>query len=60
MKFKVYEMRYTGDDVTESKIRCIPLESSLFQEYVKLYNAGFYEMRKALGVAPDNDFGRPT
>ena len=60
MKFTVYEMRYTGDDVTESKIKCIPLDSSMFQVYVKLYNAGFYEMRKALGVAPDNDFGRPT
>ena len=57
MKFTVYEMRYTGDDVTESKIRCIPLDSSMFQVYVKLYNAGFYEMRKALGIAPNNVLG---
>ena len=57
MKFTVYEMRCTGDSVTESKIRCIPLESSLFQEYVKLYNACFYEMRRALGIAPNNALG---
>ena len=57
MKFTVYEMRYTGDSVTESKIRCSSLDSSLFQEYVKLYNAGFYEMRKALGIAPNNVLG---
>lgn len=33
---------------------CIPFEQKYFQQYMKIYNACFYEMRKSLSIEPYN------
>ena len=54
MPIVAYEMAYTSADVEESGIVCIPYEESRFQEYMGIYNACFYDMRKALDIQPYN------
>lgn len=54
MEIIAYEMRYGKEDVEKSNISCIPFEQKYFQQYMKIYNACFYEMRKALDIEPYN------
>ena len=54
MEVIVYEMKYVHDQTENSDIVCIPFEESFFQEYMKIYNECFYEMRKALDIHPYN------
>lgn len=54
MEIIAYEMEYNKDIVEKSSILCIPFEPQYFQEYMKIYNDGFYEMRKALDIEPYN------
>lgn len=54
MEVIVYEMKYTKEDIEKSDISCVPFEQKYFQEYMKIYNACFYEMRKALDIKPYN------
>jgi len=49
-----YEMKYNKDIVEMSNISCVPFESQFFQEYMKIYNECFYEMRKSLAIEPYN------
>lgn len=39
-------MKYIKDDIEKSNILCIPFEQKYFQQYMKIYNTCFYEMRK--------------
>ena len=48
----VYEMKYDKESEEQSNIDCIPFEEKYFQEYMKIYNECFYEMRKALEIQP--------
>ena len=52
MAIVAYEMVYTGDFPEPSDIECIPFEERYFPQYMRVYNACFYEMRKSLGIAP--------
>jgi len=49
-----YEMKYNKNIVQKSNILCIPFELQFFQEYMKIYNECFYEMRKSLDIEPCN------
>ncbi len=54
MEIIAYEMKYVNDSVEKSDIVCIPFEVAIFQEYMRIYNECFYEMRKALDIQPYN------
>ena len=47
-------MKYVNDSVEKSNIVCIPFKEEFFQEYMRIYNDCFYEMRKALDIQPYN------
>lgn len=49
-----YEMKYVKDDIEKNNILCIPFEQKYFQQYMKIYNSCFYEMRKSLDIEPYN------
>lgn len=52
MEIIAYEMKYTDACALKSDIVCVPFEASFFQEYKRIYNECFYEMRKALDIQP--------
>lgn len=54
MEIMVYEMKYVKDSIGENSISCITFEQKYFQQYMKIYNACFYEMRKSLDIKPYN------
>lgn len=54
MEIIAYEMEYVKDDIEKNNILCIPFEQKYFQQYMKIYNACFYEMRKSLAIEPYN------
>ena len=54
MEIIAYEMKYSREDIEKSDITCIPFEQKYFQEYMKIYNACFYEMREILDIKPYN------
>ena len=47
-------MKYINALVEQSNIVCIPFEKKYFQEYMRIYNECFFEMRKALDIHPYN------
>ena len=49
-----YEMEYDKASVEQSTIDCIPFEIQYFEEYKRIYNECFYDMRKALEIKPYN------
>ena len=62
MEIIAYEMKYVKYDIEKSNILCIPFEQKYFQQYMKIYNTCFYEMRKSLAIEPYNflnDYLRP-
>ena len=54
MEIIAYEMKYVKDDIAKNSIECVPYDEKYFQQYMKIYNACFYEMRKALDIKPYN------
>lgn len=54
MEIVAYEMKFIKDFKGKSEITCIPFEIKYFQEYMKMYNECFFEMRKALHIEPYN------
>lgn len=54
MEIIAYEMNYYKDVVEQSNISCISFEAQYFQQYMRIYNECFYEMRKALDIEPYN------
>lgn len=49
-----YEMKYDKASVEKSAVACIPFETQYFEQYKKIYNECFYDMRKALEIEPFN------
>ena len=49
-----YEMQYVNDGGEKSNIVCIPFEMEFFEDYMRIYNECFYEMRKSLDIQPYN------
>ena len=49
-----YEMLFRGALRYEELLNCIPFEEKYWKEYMPIYNACFYEMRKALDIEPFN------
>ena len=54
MKKIAYEMSYNYAIHEQSSISCEPFDKQFFQEYMRIYNECFYEMRKALDRKPYN------
>ena len=54
MEIIAYEMKYVKDNIEKNSISCIPFEQKYFQQYIRIYNACFYEMRKSLDIEPYN------
>ena len=54
MEIIAHEMQFHKKAIEPSRIQCIPFETSYFEEYMKIYNACFYEMRKTLDIEPYN------
>ena len=52
MEIIAYEMKHANASIEKSNIVCISFEASFFQEYMRIYNECFYEMRKALDIQP--------
>ena len=52
MEIIAYEMQYRNDCTPKIDIACIPFDPAFFQEYRRIYNECFYEMRKALDIQP--------
>ena len=49
-----YEMLFKGALRYEELLNCIPFEEKYWKECMPIYNACFYEMRKALDIEPFN------
>ena len=52
MEIIAFQMKFTHDCVPKSDIVCVPFRTEFFQEYMRIYNECFYEMRKALEIQP--------
>lgn len=52
MEIIAYKMKYVNNNVKKSDIVCVPFKVDFFQEYMRIYNECFYEMRKALDIQP--------
>ena len=52
MEIIAYEMKFGDACVPKSDIACIPFEAEFYQEYRRIYNECFCEMRKALDIQP--------
>lgn len=52
MEIIAYEMKLNKFKVDVSDISCIPFQKQYFEEYKRIYNACFYDMRKALDIEP--------
>ena len=49
-----YEMLFDKTLEYQNDIRCVPFQEQYWNEYMKIYNECFYEMRKELEVEPIN------
>ena len=55
LEIVVYEMQYKKIALPgNTHIECVPFESKYFEEYKKIYNECFYDMRKSLDIKPYN------
>ena len=54
MEITAYEMIFKNAQTPQSDIVCMTSEEQFFQEYMRIYNECFYEMRKALDIQPYN------
>lgn len=49
-----YEMSYKGELQYKEEVFCIPFQKKYWEEYMKIYNDCFYEMRNDLEIEPIN------
>ena len=49
-----YEMSFKGKSNYKNDINCIPFQEKYWNEYMKIYNECFYEMREDLEIEPKN------
>ncbi len=54
MEIIAYEMQLNKAIIDAPNISCIPFQKQYFEEYMRIYNECFYEMRKALDIEPYN------
>lgn len=55
MEIVAYEMKYNKSVLPENvNIECIPFDVKYFEEYRRIYNECFYDMRKSLEIEPYN------
>lgn len=47
-----YEMTYTHPTTERASVRLLPYASAYQEQYKKLYNSCYHEMREALGIKP--------
>ena len=52
MEIIAYEMQLNKDIIDPPNISCIPFQKQYFEEYKRIYNECFYDMRKALDIEP--------
>lgn len=49
-----YEMSYQGPFTYQDDLNCVPFEKKYWNEYMRIYNECFYEMRADLEIEPFN------
>ena len=54
MRFIVYKMECSGHIIECSNINCVKFEEKYFEDYKRIYNECYYDMRKALDRKPYN------
>ena len=55
MEIIAYEMQYKKINLNEkTTVVCVPFEKKYFEEYKKICNECFYDMRKSLDIEPYN------
>ena len=54
MEVIAYEMKHDKEFVEQSMIACVPFETQYFEQYKRIYNECFYDMREALEIEPYN------
>ena len=54
MELIAYEMTYTNKTIECCNITCVKFEEKYFDDYMRIYNECFYDMRKALDRKPYN------
>lgn len=52
MDIIVHEMQFHNKTIESNNIQCVPFKDFYFDEYMKIYNECFFEMRKALDIKP--------
>lgn len=52
MEIIAYEMQLNKDIIDPPNISCISFQKPYFEEYKRIYNECFYEMRRALDIEP--------
>lgn len=52
MKNYAFEMTYTSPVTEKSAVTLVPYSNDYQEQYKKLYNACYHEMREALGIRP--------
>lgn len=52
--FTVYEMTFSGAGMQTELPEMIPLRAEFDEQYLRIYNECFYEMRKVLDIRPYN------
>ena len=50
----VYEMSFNGKKMCPTNILCVSFQEKYWNEYMRIYNESFYEMRKDLEIEPYN------
>ena len=54
MELIAYKMEYSDKIIENRNINCIKFEEKYFNDYMRIYNECFYDMRKALDRKPYN------
>lgn len=54
MEIIAYEMQLNKAIIDAPNISCIPFQKQYFEEYMRIYNECFFDMRKALDIEPHN------
>ncbi|MCI9080575.1 MAG: GNAT family N-acetyltransferase [Lachnospiraceae bacterium] len=55
-----YEMSFKGTLNSKNNMNCVPFQEKYWNEYMKMYNECFYEMRKDLEIEPVNFYSDYT
>ena len=58
-QFQVFEMEYTGEAFPANDMTMLPFSTDDSAQYIRICNACFYEMRRALDIRPYSVYSDP-